>query len=221
MKKLTLWLFLLASLIAAPIDGTLAVQWFPSVCKTHNYPACKRPLPFWLENFTLHGLWPKRQYCHVPIRWKILDRKGAWQKIPLRLNPTLSELLLQYMPGSISGLHKHEWVKHGSCYSDSPQLYFLDAISLVAQLNKTAIRDFFLENRGKRIQTYKIRKLYDRIYFKGAGKRVKFVCKNGYLTQMYIRIRGDLSPSSPLSELMRHARPTYRGCKRGMIAQFR
>ncbi len=219
MKKLLLPLLFALSLLANPIDGTLAVIWYPSVCKVHRYPACRRPLPFWLQNFTLHGLWPKKQYCHVPARLKMLDKKGAWQKIPLKLPSSLEELLLRYMPGTISGLHKHEWVKHGSCYSSSPEVYFLDSIALVDQLNHTPLRDFFLEHRGKRVQTYKIRRLFDKIYFKGAGRRVKFVCKQGYLTQMYLRLKGELSPQTPLIQLLRHARPTSRGCKSGKIGR--
>ncbi len=219
MKKLLLPLLFVISLLANPIDGTLAVMWYPSVCKTSHYPACERPLPFWMQNFTLHGLWPKRQYCHVPARLKILDKKGAWQKIPLKLPPSLEELLLRYMPGAISGLHKHEWVKHGSCYSPSPEVYFLDAISLVDQLNQTPIKAFFLSHRGKRVQTYKIRQLFDKVYFKGAGRRVKFICKNGYLTQMYLRLKGYLSPQTPLAQLLKYARPTYRGCRIGKIAR--
>ncbi len=219
MKKFLLPFLFVLYLLANPIDGTLAVMWYPSVCKVERYPACRRPLPFWMQNFTLHGLWPKKQYCHVPARLKMLDKKGAWKKIPLKIPPSLEELLLRYMPGTISGLHKHEWIKHGSCYSSSPEVYFLDSIALVEQLNKTPIRDFFVEHRGKRIQTYKIRRLFDKVYFKGAGKRVKFVCKDGYLTQMYIRLKGYLSPQTPLEQLLRHARPTRRGCARGIIAR--
>ena len=218
MKKFLLSLLLALNLVAA--DYVLAVNWYPSVCKTQNYRACKKMLPFWQSNFTLHGLWPnRRHYCNVSARDRMLDKKGQWQKIKLSISPMLAELLAQYMPGYISGLHKHEWVKHGSCYSKNPDSYFLDAISLVSQLNTSKVKQFFLEHRGKRVPTNRIRKVFDDEYFKGAGKRVKFICKKGYLTEMRINLRGEITPKASLYDLMRHARKTSIGCNRGIIAR--
>ena len=218
MKKILALLFLGLSLLAS--EAVLAVQWYPSVCKVYRYKSCKRPIPFWLTHFTLHGLWPKgRSYCNVDARSRMLDKKGRWDAIPLKLKPSLAELLFTYMPGYADGLHKHEWVKHGSCYAKSPEIYFLDAISLVSQLNRSPVRQFFLDHRGKRVQTYKIRKAFDKAYFKGAGKRVKFICRKGYLTEMYINLKGTITPQTPLYDLLKKARKTRLGCKRGLIAR--
>ncbi len=218
MRKLLLSLLFTMSLFAG--DYVLAVNWYPSVCKTQNYRACKKMLPFWKNNFTLHGLWPKGlHYCNVSAREKMLDKKGYWQNLPLKISPILAELLMQYMPGYISGLHKHEWVKHGSCYSKKPDIYFLDAISLVSQLNTSKVKEFFLEHRGQRVATNLIRKAFDREFFKGAGKRVKFICKRGYITEMRINLRGKITPKTPFYDLLRHAGKTSIGCKRGKIAR--
>ncbi|SMC08353.1 ribonuclease T2 family protein [Nitratiruptor tergarcus] len=218
MKKFLLSLLLSATLFAG--EYILAINWYPSVCKTQNYRACKKMLPFWKTNFTLHGLWPKgKHYCNVSPRNKILDKKGYWQEIKVDISPVLAELLIEYMPGYVSGLHKHEWVKHGSCYSKKPDIYFLDAISLVSQLNQSPIKQFFLQNRGKRVATWKIRKEFDKAFFKGAGKRVKFICKKGYLTEMRINLKGKIAPKTPLAALLEKAKNTARGCKRGMIAR--
>ncbi len=218
MKKLLLATLL--SIAALASEYILAVNWYPSVCKTQNYRACKRMLPFWKSNFTLHGLWPKnKEYCNVSARAKILDKRGYWDRIRLSLSPSLTELLIEYMPGYVSGLHKHEWVKHGSCYSDNPEVYFLDSIALVSQLNQSPIRQFFLEHRGERVATWKIRRAFDRAYFKGAGKRVKFICRKGYLTEMRINLRGTITPQTPLYDLLKKARRVRPGCKRGMIAR--
>ncbi len=216
-KKLLTLLLLSLSLLAS--EAVLAVQWFPSVCKVKRYKACRKPLPFWMNNFTLHGLWPKKTYCKVDARSKMLDKKRQWDKIPLKLDPSLEELLFTYMPGYVSGLHKHEWVKHGTCYSKSPETYFLDSIALVSQLNESEVRDFFLENRGKRVQTYKVRQAFDRAFFKGAGKRVKFICEKGYLVEMRINLKGRISPETSLYDLLKRARKASLGCKRGMIAR--
>ena len=219
MKKLLLLSLLALSLLAK--DGAvLALQWFPSVCKVERYKECRRPLDFWTSHFTLHGLWPKaHSYCHVSLRAKILDKRGYWEKIPLKLTPELSNLLHLYMPGSLSGLHKHEWVKHGSCYSDDPQRYFLDAIGLADQLNHSYVRTFFVEHRGELIQTYTIRKAFDRAFGYGSGKRVKVICKRGYIIELRINLAGKISAKTPLSQLLRRAPKTRLGCKIGRIAR--
>ncbi|BCD68650.1 hypothetical protein [Nitratiruptor sp. YY09-18] len=217
MKKLLLSVLLALSALAS--EYVLAINWYPSVCKVHHYKTCKKPLPFWQNHLTLHGLWPKKQYCNVPIRWKLLDKRGYWNHIDLKLPPQLQALLLQYMPGSAVGLHNHEWVKHGSCYSHDPQKYFLDAISLVKKINDSPVLSFIHEHRGHRIQTYKIRKIFDGTYFSGAGKRVKFICRKGYLTEIRINLKGRITPKTPLSSLLQRARKTGMGCSRGFIAR--
>ncbi|WP_187647342.1 ribonuclease T2 family protein [Nitrosophilus labii] len=217
MKKVIL--FLLLTIAAIANEYVLAIQWFPSVCKVKNYKECQRPLPFWRSNFTLHGLWPKKKYCNVSAREKILDKKREWQKIPLKISPYLSELIATYMPGYISGLHKHEWVKHGSCYSKSPEKYFLDAISLVSQLNTSKVKEFFLKNRGKRVQTLKIRKVFDKEFGEGSGKKVKFICKNGYLTELRINLKGKIVPNTSIYDLLQNSKKSSIGCKIGLIAR--
>jgi len=217
-RKLALALLLGIAAVAG--EYVLALSWYPSVCKVRHYSTCKKPLPFWTRNLTLHGLWPKRRtYCHVPARLKILDKRGYWRHIDLDLPPQLQELLLQYMPGSAVGLHNHEWVKHGSCYDPNPHKYFLDSIALVSQIHQPPLAQFFRGNRGRRVQTYKIRKLFDKIYFRGAGKRVKFICRKGYLTEMRINLAGTITPRTPLGTLLKRARRTRLGCQRGMIAR--
>ncbi len=219
MKKLLLLTLLSLALFAKDM-AILAVQWFPSVCKVERYKECRRPLPFWKSHFTLHGLWPKsRYYCHVSARAKMLDKRGYWENIPLKLSPELMDLLYLYMPGSFSGLHKHEWVKHGSCYSKNPKLYFLDAIALTDQLNRSLVRTFFLKHAGKRIQTYQIRKAFDRAFGYGSGKRVKIICKKGYITELRINLAGTISAKTPLSQLLQKAPKTRLGCKIGRIAR--
>jgi ribonuclease T2 len=219
MKKFLLPLLLSFTLFAKDISAILAVQWFPSVCKVERYKECKKPLPFWQNHFTLHGLWPKgRHYCNVEARAKMLDKKRAWQKIPLRIAPQLEELLITYMPGTLSGLHKHEWVKHGSCYGP-PDIYFLDSIALTSQLNDSQVRYFFLQNKGRIVQTYKIRKVFDEAFGKGAGKRVKFICKKGYITELRLSLKGKTFSQTPLADLLHKARPVRLGCKRGRIGR--
>ena len=219
MKKLLLALLFAASLFGRDMEAVLAAQWFASVCKVERYKECRKPHPFWLSHFTLHGLWPKgRTYCKVDARSKMLDKKGQWTKIPLKLSPELQELLLYYMPGALSGLDRHEWMKHGSCFGD-PNLYFITSFSLISQLNDSKVREFFEKNRGKVVQSYKIRRAFDESFGKGAGDRVKVVCKKGYITELRLYLKGDISPRTPLADLLHKARPTRIGCTRGRIGR--
>jgi ribonuclease T2 len=218
MRKILL--LLIAPLILFANEFILAIQWYPSVCKVKQYPTCKKMIPFWKENFTLHGLWPKKkEYCNIPARFKILDKKRKWQHIPLQLPQKIEELLVLYMPGSLTGLHKHEWVKHGSCYNKPPELYFLESIYLTSQVNESKVRDFFINNRGKRVQTIKIRKLFDKEFGNSAGKKVKFICKKGYITELRLNLKGEITTKTPLSYLLANARKTKIGCKFGKIAR--
>lgn len=215
MKKLIL--SLLFTIAALANEYTLAIQWFPSVCKVENYKACRKNYPFWRENFTLHGLWPKKTYCKISTRDKILDKQGKWQKLNIKISPKLATLIATYMPGYLSGLHKHEYIKHGSCYKKSVDEYFLDSINLISQLNNSKIKDFFLENRGKRVKTAKIRNLFKKEF--GNGKNVKFICKDGYLTELRIKLKGKITPITPLYDLMVHTKPVKIGCKIGKIGK--
>ena len=88
------------------------------------------------------------------------------------ISPNLAQLVAMYMPGYLSGLHKHEWVKHGSCYGKNKESYFLDSINLLSQINNSKIKDFFVKNRGKRVQTAKIRKLFEKEFGKSYYERI-------------------------------------------------
>jgi len=215
MKKLILLTFFSLLLVAG--EYKLAIEWFPSVCKVKDFKACKRDYPFWRENFTLHGLWPKKVYCKVSQREKILDKKGKWEKLNVKLPPKLAIMVAMYMPGYLSSLHKHEWIKHGTCYGKDIQSYFLDSITLVSQINNSKVKDFFIKNRGKLVQTAKIRKIFEDEF--GNGKNVKFICEDGYLTEIRINLKGEISPVAPLYDLMVHAKPQKIGCKKGKIAR--
>ncbi|WP_281951504.1 ribonuclease T2 family protein [Nitrosophilus kaiyonis] len=215
MKKLLVSLLLTIAALAN--EYILAIQWFPSVCKVKNYKECKIDYPFWRENFTLHGLWPKKTYCKVSPRDKILDKKGDWKNISTKISPSLAQVLVMYMPGYLSGLHKHEWIKHGSCMSKTAEEYYLNSINLISQLNNSKIKDFFLKNRGKRVQTIKIRNLFKKEF--GNGKNIKFICKKGYLTELRIKLEGKITPITPLFDLIYKAKPISIGCKIGKIAR--
>ncbi len=108
--------------------NVLAISWQPSFCETHqDKDECESQTEnrFDASNFTLHGLFPKELYCNVSNRVKELDSDGKWSQLPpITLSDGLFDALKTKMPGVASDLHLHEWYKHGTCYSESPIIYF-------------------------------------------------------------------------------------------------
>ena len=121
------------------------------------------------------------------------------------------------MPGVLSYLHRHEWYKHGSCYSDSPEVYFTHALALIHQINASAVRDFFARNIGKTVTVREIREKFDEAFGKGSGEKVTLKCKDGLITQLQIHLKGRLSEQAPINNLLKDASDTKTDCSKGLV----
>ncbi len=206
-------------------QNLLALSWHNAFCETHRYKKeCKRGIRQFLlkkksdDRFVLHGLWPQprnRVYCNVPTRLILLDKRKQWRKLPpLGLGKEIREKLQEIMPGYHSYLHRHEWIKHGSCYNSDAEHYFLDAISLTQQINSSKIRTFFAKNQGKMVNLAQIRLFFDKVFGKGTGRKVDMQCKNGMITELWLHIGGG---SDDLSDLLQKGKSTRSHCQRGRI----
>ena len=84
----------------------LAVSWQPAFCETATgKPECRSQSRdrFDATHFTLHGLWPRDEYCGVPDRHETADRDGRWSALPeVELTPALRRKLDTAMPGTLS-----------------------------------------------------------------------------------------------------------------------
>lgn len=108
-----------------PIGGyTLAIRWGPEYCHDNGRDRearleCRSGNRF---GFTLHGLWPDGvgkawpQYCKATA---LLP--SAIVKAHLCANPSVQ-------------LTQHEWAKHGTCTSDSPQRFLARSRQLYDRL---------------------------------------------------------------------------------------
>ncbi len=80
-------------------------------------------------------LWPQPKnniYCDVSSTVYYLDKHKQWHSLPdLGLNEGIKKDLQKVMPGFSSNLHKHEWIKHGTCYGTDANTYYEDAMDLV------------------------------------------------------------------------------------------
>jgi len=206
----------------------LAISWQPGFCETRpRLPECRSQTEsrFDATHFALHGLWPQprnRSYCGVSESEKRKDTSRQWSRLRgLGLSDDLQKRLLKIMPGARSFLHRHEWVKHGTCYGDHPSIYFEDSLALMAQINASQLQNLFANSVGKRLTGQQIRRVFDAEFGPGTGKRVRIACKRDgrrtIITELTIGLAGRISQNPDLSDLILTARPTRPGCPEGIV----
>jgi len=203
----------------------LAVSWQEAFCELHQRKRECQPVGIHSglksrpkERFTLHGLWPQprsQEYCGIDTQTKQTDQHHLWKKLEIpRLRSDIQRQLQEVMPAVVSGLHKHEWVKHGSCYSNDINQYFQDAITLVNQVNHSALGVLFRKNVGRVLTLKQIRAVSDRSFGKGTGSRIELRCRRGLITELWFHLG---SGSTDLSQLLKEGRAVESRCKRGYV----
>jgi len=203
----------------------LTLSWHNAFCETHRYKKeCKRSMfsfgrPNYSEkHFVLHGLWPQpknKVYCDVNSKVVTLDKHKQWNRLPnLELSDEVQKRLQRVMPGFSSNLHKHEWIKHGTCYGTDANKYYEDAISMVEQVNDSKVGDFFKKHIGKRVTLHQIRAVFDRNFGVGTGKRIALKCRKGLITEIWLHLG---SGSDDLGTLLKRGKQTRSHCQGGFI----
>ena len=206
-------------------QNLLVLSWHNAFCQTHSYKKeCKRSLlsfgkeRFSETHFVLHGLWPQprsNMYCGISKKEVGMDKHKQWRRLPdLDLHAEVVKGLKRVMPGFKSGLHKHEWVKHGSCYGADANSYYADAIALVDQVNSSKVGDFFSRNIGKSITLKQVRYLFDSSFGTGAGKRVEMKCRGGLITELWLHLG---KGTNKLETLFQKGKITRSHCQKGRI----
>ncbi|WP_208989912.1 ribonuclease T2 family protein [Pseudovibrio brasiliensis] len=206
---------------SADAEFLLAASWQPAFCQTHQeIPECSSQVEgrFDASHFALHGLWPQPRgnfWCGVTRAEKRLaeERSTRGQLPPVELEDATREELDKVMPGAQSHLDRYEWVKHGTCYSDSAEEYYTESLDLMEQLNGSAVRDLFASNIGEVLTTAQVRAAFDESFGAGAGNRVEVRCKGGLITELFINLKGQIEPDTPMSELLLAAKPVQSDCQ--------
>lgn len=204
-----------------PNSLLLALSWQNSFCETHrSRRECYRnSFNFKSDNkFVLHGLWPQPReniYCNVSYDQKRYDKNHQWNRIEkIDINDKRRKELETVMPGTISNLHRHEWIKHGTCYGESAQKYFDDAIAMTKSVNNAKLGKFFVQNVGKIVTLQQVRFKADESFGQGSGKRVELRCKQGMITELWFHLGyGD----SNLSRALHSGKEKRSRCQRGRI----
>lgn len=190
-------------------DNLLALSWQNAFCETHrNKRECRNVdlSAYTSSHFTLHGLWPQPRN-----RVNCKGDKKVW------LDKKLYNDLLKVMPAARSGLHKHEWKKHGTCYGKSADIYFEDSISLIDQVNSSFVRNIFAKKAGKILTKKELMQAFDKSFGKGSGRKVKMMCKQGLITEIHINLSGNISKGIDITKLLKSAKSAKGGCQKGKV----
>ncbi|MGE5340069.1 MAG: ribonuclease T2 family protein [Candidatus Omnitrophota bacterium] len=198
-------------------EYVFAVSWQPAFCEFHSDKTeCQNedPNAFQATHFTLHGLWPQPRsncYCGVSSNIQQLDNNGAWCQMPQIPNlstDTLNALTI-VMPGVLSCLQNHEWYKHGVCYGEPADTYFTEAMNLLAQLNNSAVQQFFKDNIGKTVSCQDIQNKFDEAFGTGTSLKIKIssTTKNGqnWVTEIDMNLKGTINLDTALGDLFKNA----------------
>ena len=209
----------------------LALSWEPAFCLEHaDKTECARETgqSSAATHLSLHGLWPQprgKAYCgDVGQKFAAADRSHDWNSLP---EPDLSDAtkkrLSAVMPGTQSGLERHEWIEHGTCFGATANSYFNRAAELVEQVNASGVRDLFAENVGKSLASDAIQAAFDKSFGAGAGARVTVSCQGHgsqrTIGELVISLAGDVAGSAPIGDLILTAAPSQPGCPAGLVAQ--
>ncbi len=209
-------------------DNVLAASWQPAFCETHRQtPECASQTEnrHDASHFALHGLWPQPQsnaYCGVGQADRSIDGWGRWDLLdPVELTPETRAALDEVMPGTRSFLDRHEWVKHGVCYSETGEEYYREAIRLVRELNASAVRSLFASNIGEQITLEDVRGAFDQAFGQGAGDRVTMECRRQAGRQLIVELKinlvGEIDETTRLADLLAAAPPAAEGCRVGEV----
>lgn len=220
----------LAQETAASLKGRtehiLAVSWQPGFCETRpDRKECsgQKAQRYDATHFSLHGLWPmKKSYCGVAADMRALDRKGNWLDLPKpAVDEDIAARLLIAMPGTQSGLDRHQWLRSGTCQGGTAQDYFTRQLSLLDELNRSAVQALFAGRIGNQVTETEIKQAFDASFGKGAGERVRMRCRKAgarsVITGLTIGLAGDLSAGTGLSGLILAAGSTDFKCGRGIV----
>jgi len=203
------------------LETLLVLSWHNSFCKTHsNKKECRRNGGNAKNHLVLHGLWPQprnNSYCGVSQSIKHKDKSKMWNALPkLNLQNKTIKLLEQYMPGYQSNLQRHEYYKHGSCYSKDANFYFSNATNLTKEID-TTLGEFFRKNLGKLVSSHNAKKILIKNFGNEIKNKIAFKCKGKYLSEIWISLKGQGNQIKPL---LKNAPSLVNRCNNFTIGRF-
>jgi len=195
----------------------LVISWQNSFCQYHRHiQECRNGSGD--NRLTLHGLWPQprsRNYCDVPPKLIARDKHHQWRSLPKpRLSQDLISALRRVMPGYESGLHRHEWIKHGTCYRADAQRYFGDAVRWTERIAHGAVGQLIRTHVGEYVTLAQLRRALERDMGRRVGDKLELRCDRGLLSELRLHLGGD---SLDLADKLSHGTHAHSRCHRALI----
>ena len=186
----------------------LSLSWQSAFCETHpNKIECMAQTEngYDASNFTLHGLWPdKLAYCGVSRDDIKNDETGNWAALPVvEVDAETSSELIEVMPGVVSNLERHEWVKHGTCDGRNADEYYDIAVDLLKEVNASDVRDLFAQNIGETITLSEVKTAFERTFGQGTSESLNLKCNstNNLATEIRLKIKRP-QPGQKLADVL-------------------
>ena len=205
----------------------LALSWQPGFCSTHKSKkecrSANSSLPS-AKALSLHGLWPQPRntaYCGVNETERAIDRRGRWDLLKkLDLSSQTVKALGVVMPGYVSLLQRHEWIKHGTCYSKDAETYYKDSIRLTNHFNKSPVAALIASNKGKTLSLKEIRTSVAKSFGSKAASRVALRCgRKNQITELWIGLKGNAANGS-MKSLMEAGKTPSSNCQSGRVERY-
>lgn len=206
----------------------LALSWQPAFCESQpSKRECRTQtaVRFDASHFSLHGLWPQPQslkYCGVPASVRATDERRRWEALPgLNLEAETRRQLEQAMPGTASGLERHEWVRHGSCFGSDAETYFRTALALLDQVNASQLRETLAGRVGETVTGSQLRNAFEQSFGAGAGRALGLRCgRDGarrLISEVRIKLRYPVTDSTRLKDALDLSSPAASNCDAGVV----
>lgn len=189
----------------------LAMVWHPGRCAAN--PKAKDCAPaFAREGWTLYGLWPESKECGAGYGYcgdVKYEPKGGYCAYPaLNLPETVRKRLYNAMPAAAAGLclQRHEWYRHGTCFSGEAASYFTAALDFTARIASAEPFHTFLRSGGQRtLGRSSVEEALNITFGPDASKHFSLLCEEGRFTELRLMLPGDANMTMPLKELIAQA----------------
>jgi len=186
----------------------LALTWQPAFCATHAASAECKLAATSAPRLVLHGLWPDwdvngdgarndaDDFCLSGASSRnavrMLDQAGNWLKLPaVKLSTATGGDLEAAMPGTVAGLERHEWWKHGTCSGLEAEDYFTTAIALMREVERGALAQLIVARAGGNLGRKELLAAFERDFEPKSGRALGLDCdrSSGGSVLKEIRIR--------------------------------
>lgn len=207
----------------------LALSWQPAFCEKHTgKQECRKQadtLSKEVTGFSLHGLWPEPQalqYCDVSDLQRRADEAKQWEALPEPLLDVMTRTrLAQAMPGVLSNLHRHEWIRHGRCFGLDAERYFTIALNLQEQFNHWFMKTDMANRLGKMLSANELRAAFEQHYGVGTGPSLGIYCGQGdsrrLIGELRIRLKFPLDETTRLQDALNPTLPVGGDCDGGTV----